>query len=192
MSLSMPSKERGFSLAEVVISLAVLGLIASLTLPSLFMSMDRAKKRAVFKEAFQAISEAAHAATLEGGGNRMLIDKLNGAKVCLNNAFTEGCTTRHVDNEMGVKLASGVSLFSLDSDDWSPAWEWPDGVYIGLEDFPKKEYFIIAINFRNTPFNTASWPTWAFPSDMVRVDSIVKPGEVKCMEQVCLDMFKND
>ncbi|MFN7310200.1 MAG: prepilin-type N-terminal cleavage/methylation domain-containing protein [Vampirovibrionales bacterium] len=35
MSLHMPSMERGFSLAEVVISLAVLGLIASLTLPSL-------------------------------------------------------------------------------------------------------------------------------------------------------------
>ncbi|MFN7310201.1 MAG: hypothetical protein ACK5T0_02405, partial [Vampirovibrionales bacterium] len=67
-----------------------------------------------------------------------------------------------------------------------------DGAYIGLEDFPQKEYFRIAINIRDTPFNTASWSTITFPSDMVRVDTIVKPGEVKCMEQACLDMFDKD
>jgi prepilin-type N-terminal cleavage/methylation domain-containing protein len=189
----MPYKEKGFSLAEVVISLAVLGLIASLTLPSLFMSMDRAKKRAVFKETYQALATAVHTATMEGETIDTVINKLNVSKICRTNALREGCTHYSVGgrekDEPGVVMATGATIFGLSS-----PLPTINGIMIGLENFPKREYFFIMYNQGEQSF-PVSWyngldiftgyPIVALPNLTVR------PGEIKCVEQACLDMLSN-
>ena len=192
MLLPMPSIKRGFTLAEVAVSLAVLGLIASLTLPSLFMSMDRAKKRAVFKETYQALAEAVHTATMEGETVFEVINKFNVSKICATNALTEGCTQYSVggyeQNEPGVVLATGATIFGLTSSVSSS-----NGIMIGLEEFPRKEYFYIISNqgearliptFLNGSSAFTGYPLAPVP------DLTVRPGEIRCVEQACLDMLK--
>ena len=192
MSLSMPSKERGFSLAEVVISLAVLGLIASLTLPSLFMSMDRAKKRAVFKETYHALATAVHTATMEGETVFEVINKFNVSKICRTNALTEGCTHYSVggyeQNEPGVVMATGATIFGLTS-----SVSTHNGIMIGLENFPKREYFFIMSNQGENTLSPNSWlqGSAAFTGYALTPlpNLTVRPGEIRCVEQACLNML---
>ena len=88
MSSQKASVKKAFTLTELLVSMAVLGLIATLTLPHVFMSVDRAKKRAVFKESFQALQGATHQVALEGGTRSDVIKLLIVKKICPNNAFT--------------------------------------------------------------------------------------------------------
>ena len=188
------SVKKAFTLTELLVSMAVLGLIATLTLPHMFMSADRAKKRAVFKEAYQALAEAVQSAWLQGESNVEIMKKLNPKEMCRTSAFTEGCTTLyHFEaGQMGVKLATGVSIFGFAPDNFWTTSGAHDGVMIALEDFPKKEYFYLALNIGETSYDTTGWGPAIYPSGMTPVNTIVRPGEIKCMEQACFDMFKND
>jgi prepilin-type N-terminal cleavage/methylation domain-containing protein len=47
----------GFTLSELLVSLAVLGLIAGLTVPSIIAAVDKSRTTAQFKEAQQIIQE---------------------------------------------------------------------------------------------------------------------------------------
>ena len=198
MSTQKASVKKAFTLTELLVSMAVLGLIATLTLPHMFMSADRAKKRAAFKEAYQAIAEAVQQTALEGGKKFDIINKLHPSKICMDHARNQGCTTsaNPEANSAGIVLATGVSLFGFNGGNPDGA---TDGFMIGLEDFPKKEYFNIHINIGDKPINmTHAIPTdeatglpWVDPGQ-VPVNSILRPGEARCSIQACLDMFKND
>ncbi len=50
-------QQKGFTLSELLVSLAVLGLIAGLTVPSVIQATERGKQRGLLKESIQAISE---------------------------------------------------------------------------------------------------------------------------------------
>ncbi len=202
MSALNSSVKKAFTLTELLVSLTVLGLIATLTLPHLFASFDRAKKRAVFKEAYQALAEAVHAAMLEGEPNSTILNKFNGAKTCLTNSLREGCTTfvHPESQEVGMKLATGVSIFGLNNPYYQISGNTnltgEDGFFIGLEDFPKKEYFYLGMNLSPTPFDTRAWITgWLRTNSIpgqVYIETLIRPGEIKCIEQACLDMLKKD
>ncbi len=198
MLLPMPSMKRGFTLAEVAVSLAVLGLIASLTLPSLFMSMDRAKKRAVFKETYQALQDAVYASTMEGEAKaswNIVNRRLNPVKICNTNARTQGCTSHQFGEagEPGVVLSTGVTVFGL-----NPVATLADAFVIGLEDFPQKEYFYFIANYSDKPIDMKQFigmgggsTNWiGYPVQYVP-DPVIRPGQLKCVEQACLDMLNS-
>ena len=187
--------KKAFTLTELLVSMAILGLIATLTLPHMFMSVDRAKKRAAFKEAYQALQEAVHTTFLEGKTNYDVIKTLNPKQICPNSSLEDGCTTldHHETQQPGVILSTGVGLYGLHPQpDIIPL----DGVIIALEEFPKKEYFYVMVNF--TPNNQST--AWlAGRSDLylpslgwTHVAPVIRPGELACIEQSCLDMFKKD
>ncbi len=187
------STKKAFTLTELLVGLVLLGLIASFAVPYIVISAERIQKRALFKEAYHALAEATHATMLEGGRNWEIITKLNPQKICMENARTQGCTTSdHFESEQqGVVLASGVSLFGF-GDEATHGDILADGVIMGLEEFPKKEYFYFVVNKSDRSFSTTGFLDGIFSSGMTRVDTIVSPGEMKCMEQACLDMLKND
>ncbi len=195
MSTQKASVKKAFTLTELLVSMAVIGLIATLTLPHMFMSVDRAKKRAVFKEAYKALAEAVHTTMLEGGTSYDVIKKLNPKKICQTNSFKEGCTqySLGVDvAEPGVLLSTGVSITGLSS--ITPIF---NGIMIGLEDFPKKEYFYIMSNYGEAPFDATDFLSGkdgytGYPLKLAVSPLIVRSGEIKCVEQACLDMLKND
>jgi prepilin-type N-terminal cleavage/methylation domain-containing protein len=59
-------RQLGFTLSELLVSLAVLGLIAGLTVPSVVNSVDISRQKAVLKEDIQAISQITQEGYLDG------------------------------------------------------------------------------------------------------------------------------
>ena len=93
----------------MLVSLAVLGLIAGLTVPSVVVSVDRGKNRSILKEAFQIVSTITQEGVLNGDFDNItswdfvtnngagsisnyISNKLNYSKQCLTSDITsEGC-----------------------------------------------------------------------------------------------------
>jgi type II secretory pathway pseudopilin PulG len=93
----------------LLVSLAVLGVIAGLTVPSIVASVDRGKNRSILKEAFQIVSSITNAGVLNGDFDNItswdfvtdngagsisnyFSSKLNYSKQCLTSDITsEGC-----------------------------------------------------------------------------------------------------
>ena len=195
---------KAFTLTELLVSMAVLGLIATLTLPHMFMSADRAKKRAVFKEAYQALQEAVHAAAMDGvADTRGVVDYFNAKKVCKGNSRDLGCTTSTHDSPAilngtfrpqqwaghGVVLHNGVSIFGFNAiEPGTPGGiSQEDRVVIGLEDFTTQEYFRILISVSDVNGNTIG--NWG---GIHKVANAIRPGEITCVDQNCFDMFEQN
>ena len=193
MSTQKASVKKAFTLTELLVSMAVLGLIATLTLPHMFMSADRAKKRAVFKEAYQALAQATHAAAMDGVAITLdIIPYFNATKVCMGNSLSEGCSQFYSEpseflgqaKQAGVVLPSGVSIVGFGK---VANNQVQDTVVIGLENFTQKEYFRVITSVKDV----GGFKGDAAPGDLL--ESVwIRPGEIKCLEQKCVDMFKND
>ncbi|XVJ50737.1 MAG: type II secretion system protein [Vampirovibrio sp.] len=212
----------GFTLVELLVSLGILGLIATLTLPQLYISQDKMKKKAAFKEAFNALSVATQAASMDGVAVTLdIIPYLNATKVCMDSMIAEGCSPRTVhftgdpdtseNTERGVVLSTGVRSIGGFSDfmhthkngypDAIPARLGLDidGLYIGLEAFPKPEYFYVFISVAEQPFDFVNAPPnplsnydWAkdyLQANRPGTSYVLRPGEVKCFSSNCNDMF---
>lgn len=138
---------KGFTLSELLVSLAVLGLIAGLTVPSVVTAVDRGRNRSALKEAFQTISAINQAGVLNGDfanltewtvGNATtptgivtyITSKLNYSKQCLETDTTsDGCkrgltgqTATHSSNAHRARwiLPNGVKVQASPS--LTPAW----------------------------------------------------------------------
>jgi prepilin-type N-terminal cleavage/methylation domain-containing protein len=89
-------KYKGFTLSELLVSLGVLGLIAGLTIPSIVNSVESSKKRAIFKEDIQILSQVFTDMVQSGYGQNIsivanLTPKLNATKVCDTDIVAQGC-----------------------------------------------------------------------------------------------------
>jgi prepilin-type N-terminal cleavage/methylation domain-containing protein len=143
--------KQGFTLSELLVSLAVLGLIAGLTVPSVVVSIDRSKTRGVLREAFQTISAITQAGVLNGDFSGItdwdvvnstnpqgivgyVRSKLNYAKQCLTTDITsDGCKrgwsgaaandTSNAHNARFI-LPNGAKLQAHDSAPSNSMWCW--------------------------------------------------------------------
>lgn len=61
-------KKYGFTLAEVLITLAVIGVIASMTIPGLLSSSNKAQYEVGLKKAYTVVNQALRLMALENGG----------------------------------------------------------------------------------------------------------------------------
>ncbi|MFM7390447.1 MAG: type II secretion system protein [Vampirovibrionales bacterium] len=90
------TNKKGFTLSELLISLAVLGLISALTLPSIFNNVEQAKKKAALKEAITTLSQIVYQANAEGvqpaDFATYFASKATLARWCPTSAENEGCT----------------------------------------------------------------------------------------------------
>ena len=55
---ALPSRQLGFTLAEILIVLTIIGVMAVMTIPSLIQNANSQHKIAMFKKAFNAVSNA--------------------------------------------------------------------------------------------------------------------------------------
>ncbi|MCE3236175.1 MAG: hypothetical protein K0Q50_2355 [Vampirovibrio sp.] len=139
------SLHRGFSLAELLISLAVLGVITVFAIPKVLSAQQDQRCRAVAKEAYAALSQIQSQGLVEGVLSAATVgdyvmSRLNTVKVCPNDAAEEGCwdsATQGIAmemNEPGVILHSGAYVLGLNNccgtADGLPAGELQNGVFI--------------------------------------------------------------
>jgi prepilin-type N-terminal cleavage/methylation domain-containing protein len=115
-------RAKGFTLSELLVSVSVLGLIASLAIPSIIVSLERSHKKALFKETFNVLSNGIRSGTdlntlLELNDMNFYRTNLNTQKTCTN-AQTEGCWTGsnapgNVSSAGGITLQTGASITSF-------------------------------------------------------------------------------
>jgi len=108
---------QGFTLSELLVSLSVFALIATLTLPTLFSSIKEPIMKAQKREAISTLQILYSTARSKGiRGAEMtayVLDNITGKKVCRNNATVEGCFTWENPDQGGVEFYNGVVICSL-------------------------------------------------------------------------------
>ena len=95
-------KKQGFTLSEVLITLTLIGIITTLTIPSLVASTDKAKKATTLKKAYNSISGAYSQAITAKPGITNLADLTNTITKYLNVKYyladNSGTLTKTAEN----------------------------------------------------------------------------------------------
>ncbi len=119
----MQKLSKGFTLAEVLVTLAIIGVVAAMTMPVIYAKVQRNVLNNQFKKMYSTISQALEKTLLDKGynmdcyikypdGNGFVIEKSNTSgcasffrndlpenlrvlKLCKNNAYTNGCVPNY-------------------------------------------------------------------------------------------------
>jgi type II secretory pathway pseudopilin PulG len=160
----------------------VLGLIAALTLPTIFNAVKTQRDKALFKEAFNTLQNSTYQAYMNGATTTdQILPYINSTKTCQTNYNTQGCYTALTPNgaiDAGVVLASGAVIVDFDQKTED------DGVVIDINGMSSPNlngqdrfFFIVNLRSSNITFNGIT----------------ARPGEVKCNTaavSTCEDWFK--
>lgn len=114
-TLNTVSHTRAFTLSELLISISVLGLIAALSIPTVFNATESSKRKALFKDTISTLQDAYYGCVLDGecypGEYREFFKKINAVKICA--AGDTSCTTNtSIPNENTADENSGFIMFN--------------------------------------------------------------------------------
>ena len=140
-------KNSGFTLSELLIALAILGLIATFTIPKILQSTSTQSRDSVLKETISSIGELFYTAHQLGGvansndSGGYILDNMNFVTYCPSDSEAEGCwdtatqgtLSNNEEQEPGGILANGASLTGIRRSDGSSSdnlvidWNGLDG-----------------------------------------------------------------
>jgi prepilin-type N-terminal cleavage/methylation domain-containing protein len=165
---------QGFTLSELLVSLAVLGLIAAFAIPKVLTAVGESSARAIGREAFGMISESYQALRANQNGNvsratdaQDLIDQMNYASTAATGNGTG--TSNHVALQNGAVIAyapgddfdtanaRGVIGFTIDPDGLAAtSVSGPVSVYLGSDGriWAGDEAYTAGTGSTESPFNT--------------------------------------
>lgn len=121
----MPKKYLlGFTLAELLIAVAILGEIATFTIPKILSAQQNGQRIATFRETIGTLNALVYQGYITGDVTSnsqfpsYLMDKMNTTKICSTNATTEGCWTQASSTGQegypGLVLHNGTTITGLD------------------------------------------------------------------------------
>lgn len=179
------SKKRGFSLAELLFSLLILGILSAFSIPKILVAMNNAQKFAIMKETTSALSTMTYQGMTSSEVSSIptaityVKNHMNYIKWC-DDITVDGCRTvptSHVDhnNLPGFLMANGAIVYLsfyttgsfLHTDfiiDWNND-DLPNATYID------GDVLALKANFTHTPYPLQSY--WCTST------SIIRPGELK-------------
>lgn len=132
-------KKYGFTLAEVIIVIGIIGVVAAITIPILNNNITNREIVSHFKKDFSVLSSTVLMIQQDGGGSlggaigntsstilTNLAKYIKFTKICSTNAYTEGCADWVGVNAANVKMLTGgnfgwTGLFTI------PGAIMPDG-----------------------------------------------------------------
>jgi prepilin-type N-terminal cleavage/methylation domain-containing protein len=117
----LPLSWQGFTLAELLVSLLILGEIATFTIPKILTSQQEAQKKAIFKETIATVFEITRTAALDTSQvatpslmKQHFRNNLNYTKECVSNLAAEGCLVYGDSaNTSGFVLTNGAVILSI-------------------------------------------------------------------------------
>lgn len=128
MNSQKNSSYRAFTLAELLIALVILGVIATFTIPKVLTTQQNSQRTAVFREVIASLYQVAEAGVLEGvftptsqdsDQGPYFLDKLNFVKLCSTDSLAQGCWDAaqgdidYDDAEMGGVMHNGAAIVGL-------------------------------------------------------------------------------
>lgn len=126
MFLRTPSPRRdykGFTLAELLIALAILGVIATFTIPKILQAQQNQKKQAILKETISIVSNLGYTYCqddIKSTGISIYdyyASNVNAIKLCPADGIAEGCLATNSYGAEGVEgaltLPSGATIGGL-------------------------------------------------------------------------------
>jgi hypothetical protein len=170
-------------LAELLIALGILAVIATFSIPKILMSQQTSKKKAVLRETISALNEAFVPACLageitEGTFGTYMRSHLNAVKICTTNSMSQGCWygTDLVGQSAtpGVIMHNGAVIAGLDNDVSGGGtdtlmvdWDGPGSTNLHADDQIVLRAFITdasssdrVCTIRWDPMHTASRTMW--------------------------------
>ena len=119
------SSKLGFTLAEVLLTLTIIGVIASLTIPDLVTNVQKQQYASGFKTAYSTLTQAVNGLKDDAGIDNFanyftsstdfrdkLSTKINFIKKCAVGTNTGECFTQAVTNFQGTPLTEGDMQYS--------------------------------------------------------------------------------
>ena len=145
--------KKGFTLAEVLITLGIIGVVAAMTMPVIISNYKKQEIKTGFKKAYSAISQAYNLAFYDlgfptnchygsfGEGHQgsecpllkeAFEKRLRPIKICRGHIFTDGCVPEYTDQQsLGLTgVCSGMYRSSLENN--STSYVLPDGIILFL------------------------------------------------------------
>ncbi len=147
----MFKKKKGFTLAEVMVALSLIGVISVLTVPSLVKNSNVTKKAIAYKKAQLALNEAFVNSSTDGDGNitkdiKTLLDKI-----------TKNMGVKYYSsNGTNVTSAHGAAAGKNNSSNWIITNDGIGYKFTQLQDDSKCVNNIVTINTQGTSANTES------------------------------------
>ncbi len=92
--------KKGFTLAEVLITLAIIGTVAALTIPSIVRNYRDVQYKSAYKKAYAMLSQSFNMAKMEVGGNPVCYYLYTGSY----GALTQDCNALFVELEKNWKI----------------------------------------------------------------------------------------
>lgn len=109
---------KGFTLAELLVSLAVLGLLATFAVPKVLQTVSEQQQKAVLREVVATLSAVTFKAIQNNGASREFFrENLQYQRLCANHPNEEGCwagnSAGDATNKDGYLLHNGATLTSF-------------------------------------------------------------------------------
>jgi len=119
-------RNKAFTLAEVLVTLLVIGLVAAITIPTLFQSMQDKDKQVAYTKSVAILSEAIQLLAAKEIGCGTITDGADLAG-CLVNVFISG-----------TLINNGNTILASDGQTYTFYWRKDeDGVYTDCGEFPQ-------------------------------------------------------
>lgn len=135
--------KKAFTLAEVLITLGIIGVIASFTIPALINKTNKRELETAFKKQYSTLQQAVMMIKTEDSldldyenygseFSKRLADKYKSAKDCGTIKYNTGCILKNEDNSFTYyKTLNGNTLMTTFFDDGG--FITPDGVLLLIE-----------------------------------------------------------
>lgn len=150
--------QRGFTLAEVLITLGIIGVVAALTLPTLIQKNKEVELTSRAKKSYSTISQAVKmveaknetpgdlTVLFDGGGNpnayeltKNFAKYFNGAKVC-QNASEKGCANYYYKISYAIPRTDGNGTLTEWDQKHIAKIILPDETVIGIQQYPSCDW----------------------------------------------------
>ena len=150
--------QKGFTLAEVLITLGIIGVVAALTIPVLIQKNRETELTSRAKKSYSTISQAVKmveaknetpgdiSALCDGGGNpnayeltKNFAKYFNGAKVC-HNAAERGCANYYYKVSYAIPRTDGNGTLTEWDQRYIAKIILPDETVIGIQQYPSCDW----------------------------------------------------